>query len=138
APIMPSGFYGILTPGDLNAIGAYVQSIKAVSNKVPDPVYKMPFSLHRFPGTEKPMSAADLKDKIKHGFYLASIGHCMECHTPMDKGALQVDKIGAGGREFPGPWGVVKSRNITSSKTAGIGAWTDAEVKAAITHGKRK
>jgi mono/diheme cytochrome c family protein len=134
APIMPSGFYGILTPGDLNAIGAYVKTIKAVSNKVPDPVYKMAFTLHRFPGTEKPMPEADMKDKVKHGFYLASIGHCMECHT----GALQLDKIGTGGRDFPGPWGVVRSRNITSSKTAGIGAWTDAEIKTAITQGKRK
>ena len=38
----------------------------------------------------------------------------------------------------PGPWGVSKSRNITSSKTAGIGDWTDAEIKTAITQGKRK
>ena len=30
------------------------------------------------------------------------------------------------------------SRNITSSKTKGIGAWTDAEIKTAITQGKSK
>jgi hypothetical protein len=29
------------------------------------------------------------------------------------------------------------SRNITSSKTKGIGEWTDAEIKTAITHGVR-
>ena len=46
--------------------------------------------------------------------------------------------LGKGGREFPGPWGVSKSRNITSNKTAGIGDWTDAEIKTAITQGKRK
>ena len=34
--------------------------------------------------------------------------------------------------------GASKSRNITSSKTAGIGDWTDAEIKTAITQGKRK
>jgi hypothetical protein len=33
---------------------------------------------------------------------------------------------------------VSKSRNITSSKTAGLGSWTDAEIKTAITHGKDK
>ena len=38
----------------------------------------------------------------------------------------------------PGPWGVSVSRNITSSKTKGIGAWTDAEIKRAITTGIRK
>ena len=30
------------------------------------------------------------------------------------------------------------SRNITSSKSAGIGDWSDAEVKRAITQGVRK
>jgi hypothetical protein len=30
------------------------------------------------------------------------------------------------------------SRNITSSKAAGIGSWTDAEIKRAITQGKHK
>jgi mono/diheme cytochrome c family protein len=138
APIMPSDFYAILTPGDADAIVAYLQSLKSVSNKVPDPIYKQPFSLHRFPGTEKPMAAADMSDKIKHGFYLVSIGHCLECHTPMSQGRLELDKIGKGGREFSGPWGTSLSRNITPSKTAGIGDWTDAEIKRAITEGKRK
>src|SRR4029079_8101767 len=138
APIMPSSFYAILTPGDADAIVAYMQSLKPVSNKVPDPIYKAPFSMHRYPGTEKPMSEADMKDKVKLGFYLASIGHCLECHTPMERGQLKLDQIGKGGREFPGPWGVSTSRNITSSKTAGIGDWTDAEIKAAIIQGKRK
>jgi mono/diheme cytochrome c family protein len=138
APIMPSSFYAILTPGDSDAIVAYLQSIKPVSNKVPDPIYKQPFSLHRFPGTEKPMQASDMADKVKHGFYLVSIGHCLECHTPMSRGRLELDKIGKGGREFPGPWGASVSRNITPSKTAGIGDWTDAEIKRAITEGKRK
>ena len=138
APIMPSDFYAILTPGDADAIVAYVQSLKPVKNKVPDPVYKMPFSLHRFPGTEKPMAGADMSDKVKLGFYLVSIGHCLECHTPMAQGRLEHDKIGKGGREFPGPWGTSVSRNITSSRTAGIGAWGDAEIKTAITQGKRK
>ena len=138
APIMPSDFYAILTPGDADAIVAYLQSLKSVSNKVPDPIYKQPFSLHRFPGTEQPMAAADMSDKIKHGFYLVSIGHCLECHTPMSQGRLELDKIGKGGREFLGPWGTSLSRNITPSKTAGIGDWTDAEIKRAITEGKRK
>ena len=45
---------------------------------------------------------------------------------------------GAGGRDFPGPWGTSISRNITSSKTKGIGAWTDAQIKTAITTGVDK
>jgi hypothetical protein len=43
--------------------------------------------------------------------------------------------LARGGFEFPGPWGVSVSRNITSSKRKGIGDWTDAEIKRAITRG---
>jgi mono/diheme cytochrome c family protein len=136
AVVMPTGFYGILQPSDLDAIVAYLHTLTPVKNKVPDPIYKMAIPRQIFPGAEKPMPAADLNDNLKRGFYLATIGHCMECHTPMVNGPVDFqNSLGKGGREFPGPWGVSVSRNITSSKTKGIGGWTDAEVKRAITQG---
>jgi mono/diheme cytochrome c family protein len=140
AEVMPSAFYPILTPGDLDSLVAYLRSLTPVKNKVPDPVYKIALPHHVFPGAEKAYSQADLNDKLKRGFYLATIGHCMECHTPFAPpgGPDFANSLGKGGREFPGPWGVSKSRNITSHKTAGIGDWTDAEIKTAITQGKRK
>jgi mono/diheme cytochrome c family protein len=141
AEIMPTAFYPILTPGDLDAIVAYLRSLPPVKNKVPDPVYKIALPHHVYPGAEKPYTQADLNDKLKRGFYLVTIGHCLECHTPHAAGGGEQDfkgSLGKGGREFPGPWGVSKSRNITSHKTAGIGDWTDAEIKTAITQGKRK
>src|SRR5262249_4565761 len=101
--------------------------------------YKMQQVHHAFPGGEKPYTEAVFSDNVKHGFYLATIGHCMECHTPMGpRGREFATKLGTGGFEFPGPWGKSVSRNITSSKTSGIGGWTDAEIKTAITQGKRK
>jgi mono/diheme cytochrome c family protein len=140
AEVMPTAFYPILTPGDLDGIVAYLRSLPPVKNKVPDPVYKIALPHHVFPGAEKSYAPADLNDKLKRGFYLATIGHCMECHTPFAPpgGPDFANSLGKGGREFPGPWGVSKSRNITSHKTAGIGDWTDAEIKTAITQGKRK
>jgi mono/diheme cytochrome c family protein len=140
AEIMPSAFYPILTPGDLNSIVAYLRSLKPVSNKVPDPIYKIALPHHVFPGAEKAYSQADLNDKLKLGFYLVTIGHCMECHTPHIPGSGPDfrNSLGKGGFEFTGPWGKSVSRNITSAKTAGIGDWTDAEIKTAITQGKRK
>ena len=60
----------------------------------------------------------------------------MECHTPMGpRGRDFAARLGAGGFEFRGPWGVSVSRNITSSKEKGIGAWSDDEIKRAVTHG---
>src|SRR5262249_26823934 len=136
AEVMPSGFSNILTPGDLDAIVTYLRSLPPVANKVRDPVYKMNIPHHAFPGAEKPMPEADLNDKVKRGFYLVTIAHCMECHTPFGPPGTGVDfqnSLCKGGREFPGPWGVSTSRNITSSKSKGSGDWSDAEIKRAIT-----
>ena len=106
AMIMPTGFYHIMTDRDLNAVVAYLRTIKPISNKVADPIYKMPQVEHVLPGGEKPYTEAMLSDKVKKGFYLATIAHCMECHTPMEKGMRQWDtRLGAGGFDFPGPVG---------------------------------
>ena len=139
APIMPTGYYKILVPNDLDAIVAYLRTVKAIKNEVPAPVYNIAMEQEVPPGGEKPFTAADMNDKVKRGFYLATIAHCMECHTPMDKGQhLFGTRLGTGGQKFPGPWGESTARNITSHKTAGIGDWTDAEIKRAITQGLRK
>ena len=67
AEVMPSGFYKILTPRDLDGIVAYLRSLPPVDNKVPGPVYKMPIPHQVFPGAEKPMSESDLDDKVMRG-----------------------------------------------------------------------
>jgi mono/diheme cytochrome c family protein len=139
AEVMPTAFYGIVTDNDMKAIVAYLRTLAPVKNTVPAPIYKMQIPHHAFPGSDKPYTEAMMSDPVKKGFYLATIGHCMECHTPMGpRGREFADKLGAGGFEFEGPWGKSVSRNITSSKTKGIGAWTDAEIKTAVTTGKSK
>jgi mono/diheme cytochrome c family protein len=136
AAVMPTSFYGIITESDMNAIVAYLHTLKPVVNKVPDPIYKMQIPHAVFPGSEKPYTEAMLTDKLKDGFYLATIGHCMECHTPFGpRGRDWANKLGAGGAEFPGPWGKSISRNITSSKDKGLGGWSDADIKRTITTG---
>jgi mono/diheme cytochrome c family protein len=136
AMVMPSGFYEIMTDRDLDAVIAYLHTITPIKNTVPDPVYKMAQGHPIPPGGDKPFTEAMLTDKLKKGFYLVTIAHCMECHTPMGPhGREFATRLGAGGFEFPGPWGVSVSRNITSSKEKGIGTWTDDEIKRAITQG---
>jgi mono/diheme cytochrome c family protein len=139
APIMPYGFYKVFTASDLDAVVAYVRSVAPVSNKVQTPVYKAVMHVDIPPGADKQMTASDLDTSVKRGFYIATIAHCMECHTPMvnDRHDL-VNDLGKGGEEFKGPFGMSVSRNITSHKEKGIGAWTDAEIKGAVTRGERK
>ena len=102
---------------------------------MPAPVYKIALPQTLVPNAQSPANEADLKDKVKRGFYLATIAHCMECHSPLGPKGRDFTRMGAGGFELKGPWGVSVSRNITSSKTKGLGAWTDAEIKRAITQG---
>jgi mono/diheme cytochrome c family protein len=136
ASVMPSAFYGILSKDDLNAVVVYLKSVPPVSNKVDAPVYRVNQKHDVFPGADKAFTRKDMRTKTQRGFYLATIAHCMECHTPAEKGeGLFTTQLGKGGREFKGPWGVSKAANVTSSKTAGIGVWTDAEIKRAITQG---
>lgn len=136
AAIMPTGFYGIITERDMDAIVAYLRTLTPIANKVPEPVYRMEVAAQVFPGSERPAKADAMNDKPGRGFYLATIGHCMDCHTPMTKGQHDfVNDAGRGGFELRGPWGVSVSRNITSSKEHGVGAWSDAELKRAITQG---
>jgi mono/diheme cytochrome c family protein len=138
APIMPYAYYKVFTPSDIDAVAAYLRSVPAVSNKVQAPVYKAALHPESPPGADRPMSEDDLRDPVKHGFYLVTIAHCMECHTPIVNDHHDFQNLGKGGQEFRGPWGVVQSRNVTSSREKGIGALTDAEIKQAITQGIRK
>ncbi len=136
AMVMPSGFYEIMTDRDLDAVIAYLRTIKPIKNTVPDPVYRMPQGHPIPPGGDNTFTEAMLREKVNKGFYLVTIAHCMECHTPMGPhGREFATRLGAGGFEMPGPWGVSVSRNITSSKEKGIGAWTDDEIRRAMTQG---
>jgi mono/diheme cytochrome c family protein len=135
APIMPYAFYKVFTPSDLDAVVAYLRSVPAIHNEVQPPVYKAALHPDTVPGADKPMTDPDLDDPLKRGFYLATIGHCFECHTPIVNDHHDFTNLGRGGQEFKGPWGMSVSRNITSDKQKGIGAWSDIEIKRAITHG---
>jgi mono/diheme cytochrome c family protein len=138
APIMPSPFYRIFTPGDLDSVVAYLRSVPTIEKRVQPPVYKTALVSEAFPGADKAPSEADLRDPVKRGFYLATIGHCMECHTPVRNGRHDfAENLGKGDQTFRGPWGESVSRNITSHKEKGIGSWSDAEIKRAITQGLR-
>jgi mono/diheme cytochrome c family protein len=136
APQMPYGFYKILTAGDLDAIVAYVRTAAPVRNAVPPPVYKAASHATLIPGAEKPIGEAVPADPVKRGFYLATLAHCMECHSRKPEGVHDFKNWwGKGGHEMKGPFGTVKVSNISAHKEKGIGAWTDAEIRQALVKG---
>lgn len=136
APIMPFAFYKILTKRDLDAIVAYIRTIPPQQNQVEPPVYKAEMPSIEVPGGEKPMPEADLGNPQKRGFYLATLAHCMECHAHRADDTHDLKNgYGKGGYVFKGPWGAVKTPNITSHPVSGIGGWSEAEIKQALTEG---
>ena len=142
---MAANFFKAILPGDLDAIVAYLRSVPAVTNAVAAPVYRAPPMRDAFATADRGFTEADLKDKARRGAYLATIGHCMECHTPQgERGVLLFDTaLGAGGRAFlpsfvkglPATWQGSVSRNVTADREHGLGAWSDTEIKRAIAQG---
>ena len=138
--VMPYNFLRVLTPSDLDAMVAYLRSLPPIRNEVQSPVYKVAMPAPQVPGAEKPMTDVDLKDPVKHGFYLASLAHCMACHSRVseDVPADFKNAWGKGGRVFKGPFGESKVANISSHREKGLGNWTDAEIRRALTEGVSK
>ena len=144
AVVMWVNFYKALLPSDLAAVVAYLRSIPPVRNPVAQPVYRKPVRRETYPEAERGFTEADLRDPVRRGAYLATIGHCMECHTPTVQGrTLYGEALGKGGKAFlpsfvkgfPAGWQGSTSPNITSHAAAGLGGWTDTEIARAITLG---
>lgn len=94
-----------------------------------------------FPETPKPaITASKDPEVIARGKYLfEAVAHCASCHlSAADYVATMTSDVppAKGGYEWKmGPIGTIRSANITSHETTGIGKWTDAEVARAIRHG---
>jgi mono/diheme cytochrome c family protein len=136
-PPMPVVFYRNMSDSDVLAIVAYLRSVKPINHKVEKSTFK-----NSLPDSYGPTidHVADIPtgNKVASGANLASIGHCMACHTPMVNGKLDMRRVGAGGRELPAPGGgTIVSADLTPANPGGISKWTDAQVKEAITSGIR-
>jgi mono/diheme cytochrome c family protein len=143
AAVMPVGFYRALLPSDLDAIIAYLRTVKPVKNLVPQPSYAAAVHREPYPDAEVGFAGADFTDPVRRGAYLVTIGHCMECHSTWSAGRSDYQNgLGRGGRPFPpaliqglgADWHGATAANITSSPL-GLGGWSDAEIASAIRHG---
>jgi mono/diheme cytochrome c family protein len=142
-PPMSFGWYKNLSDTDVRAIAKYVKSVPAVRNEVPESTYQMGPNGPRAGNIYGPIvtSVPDVPktDIVKYGEYLAGpVGHCMDCHTTYVMGQIDMAQIGRGGNVYARPfiydWAAV-SANITSHPQAGLGSWSDDEIKRAITEG---
>jgi hypothetical protein len=132
--LMPYWQYNALTPEDAKSIIVFLRSIPPVHNALP--VTKLPFPVtvdmkkDLIPPLPKNASA-----QIRHGWYLARIAGCEDCHTPIVRGQQPPSMMFAGGMYFQGPFGNVFSLNITPS-ASGIGFMNEGMFSRTLTTGR--
>jgi len=135
-PPMPVPTYNSMSDDDVKAIVAFLHTIKPVHNEVPESKYNIP---QQAMPPAKGTPAPDMTDKVAYGGYIVnSLAHCFECHTgPDDHGAPDMaHKLGAGGFTITlAPGMTVHTANITSDPETGLGKWSDADIKKAMTEG---
>jgi len=126
-PIMPYHNYSKMAKEDINAIIAYIRTLKPIERTVPPRKFFIPASMFG------PLPAATLdqnkipdpSDKVKYGGYLTTIGSCSDCHTPMTQQGPDFSKMFAGGFVFDLGFMKVAVSNITPDSATGIGTWSE-------------
>lgn len=129
-PLMPYLHYNRASQEDLDSLVVYLRTLQPKKNIPPKSQLAFPFTLlvRTMPIFYQPKPQPDTRDKIAYGKYLASIGGCEECHTPMKNGAPLPGMEFAGGFEFPLPTGgIVRSTNLTPDPESGMGGMTRDE-----------
>lgn len=137
-PPMPVPTYNNMSDSDVKAIVAFLRTVKPIHNEVPQSKYNIP---QQAMPPAKGSPAPSRKDKVAYGRYIATaLAHCFECHSGPDaNGAPDPEhKLGSGGFLITlAPGATVMTANITSDPETGIGKWTDADIKKALTQGVR-
>ncbi|MBN9017499.1 MAG: c-type cytochrome [Rhizobiales bacterium] len=135
-PPMPVPTYNNMSDEDVKAIVAYLRTLKPVHNVVPDPKYAIPQQTMP-PATVK--KSPPQSDKVAYGGYIVNaLAHCFECHTSPGANGVPDFKNGLGAGGFLialGPGMSVATPNITSDPDTGLGKWSDADIKKALTEG---
>jgi mono/diheme cytochrome c family protein len=72
---------------------------------------------------------------VERGAYVARVAGCTSCHVGVGPKGPDPTRSLSGGFEAPDTFGTWRPGNITQDKATGIGAWTDAQIDAAVREG---
>lgn len=126
-PVMPYPYYSKMDEADVKAIIAYIRTLPSIDKKTPasEADFPMNFILNTIPKNPSLGKRPDPAQKVAYGEYLVNMSACMECHTPVNKGQVILEKAYSGGREFITPQGTLRAPNITPDAETGIGSWSE-------------
>jgi mono/diheme cytochrome c family protein len=141
SPFMPSESYRALTDRDAAAVVAFLRLIAPI--RAPESALEMASRLRPdepprppLPGAAAAFVESALAEKKTRGLYVAALARCMACHSGETNGLPDhANRLGAGGKTFRTPSGVAVASNISGHSEKGVGAWSDDELKRAITQG---
>ena len=135
---MPVPTYNNMSDRDVQAIVAFLRTVKPVHHEIQEPKYHVP---QQAMPPAKGLPAPKASDKVAYGRYIVTaLAHCFECHTSPDAHGVPdfEHSLGAGGFLITlGPGMTVMTANITPDPDTGIGKWSDADIRKAITEGVR-
>ena len=127
--IMPYHNFGESDQKDIEAVIAYIRTLKPIENETEKSSsdFPMNFIINTIPKKAGFISIPSKTDVVQYGKYIVTAAGCADCHTNQVNGKV-VGEPFAGGFEFKFPDGsVVTSTNITPEKSTGIGSWTKEE-----------
>lgn len=130
-PAMPYHFFRAMSDDDVASVVAYLRTLAPIENELPknEIPAEVWASLPPPEPVSQPVPTPDRADKPAYGRYLATIGLCVECHTPVDPTGAPLHGLDfAGGRILDGPWGRVASANLTPD-ASGIPYYDEALFK---------
>ena len=130
-PMMPYHAYGTLDRRDVEDMILYLRTLPAAGEVAPEssPAFPMGMVMKLMPKDPEFTTRPDRSDPVAWGGYIANLGSCAGCHTPVDPRNHQplLDLAFSGGQEFPMPGGgTCVAANITPS-ASGIGEWTEEQ-----------
>jgi len=126
-PIMPYHSYSKLAKSDIQAIVAYIRTLKPIERTTMPRQLEIPSGMlvtvpdGNLDNNKIPTQAV----KLAYGGFVSSAAACAECHTPMGPQGPDFSKVFSGGTVFENPLFKVAIANITPDTATGIGAWTE-------------
>ena len=147
-PIMPFQFYHGMSDQDAEAMVAYLRSLPAVENQVPEnqPTFAAKAVIaFRLMKPEAPITKSVVAPEkgvtVEYGEYLAwHAAGCADCHMPRDPNTGQIDfeRTFAGGlTPLPEEGFSPIGSNLTPHAETGLGNWTEEQFLTAMQQGTR-
>ena len=139
-PAMPYENYTKMTAADMDALWAYMRTVRPVKNTPPKNTLPFPFtvrtglavwqSLYFTPGPFAPNPRKDAR--WNRGSYLVqAMGHCGQCHTPRNEAQAMQTRHPLGGADIEGWF----APDISGDPASELRHWTAGQIAAYLKTG---